>query len=150
MTIKTFRGLLTDSGPGNQDTIRLAGGKLEDGYRIVKLAAMSKDPGTANTEHVLKIYKTLQKIIDNDVDFTDGDLLGVIYIKEADSIQYPSSSVIIFDREIFNQDIYITHEDTHGSLACNYYIELEQVKMGGPEAAAVNFRAALAHGGPND
>jgi len=37
---------------------------------------------------------------------------------------------IIFDKEIFNQDIYITHTEAAGSaLACNYYIELEQVKL---------------------
>ncbi len=124
--IKTFRGILTD---GGQDRIRLSTIQGKVGYRIVKLAAMSKDPGTANTEHVIKIYKTPQTTIDNTVNFTDSNLLGVIYIKEADSIQYPNSSVIIFDREIFNQDIYITHEDTHGSLACNYYIELEVVSL---------------------
>ena len=29
----------------------------------------------------------------------------------------------------FNQDIYVTHEDTVGSQPCNYYIELEVVKL---------------------
>jgi hypothetical protein len=51
---------------------------------------------------------------------------------------------------IFNQDIYITHKDNSSQgTTINYYLELEQVKMSGPEAAAVNFRAALVHGGPD-
>jgi len=35
---------------------------------------------------------------------------------------------MIFDQEIFNQDIYIGTKDTQGN-AMNYYIELEQVKL---------------------
>ena len=37
----------------------------------------------------------------------------------------------MFDKEIFNQDIYITHHNQHDTdtSACNYYIELEQVKL---------------------
>jgi len=30
---------------------------------------------------------------------------------------------------VVNQDIYITHIDTNGAIPCNYYIELEQVKL---------------------
>ena len=37
--------------------------------------------------------------------------------------------MIIFDKEIFNQDIYITSKTITGSDEANYYIELEQVKL---------------------
>ena len=37
---------------------------------------------------------------------------------------------IIFDNQVFNQDIFITYNDLQGSDAkVNYYIELEQVKL---------------------
>ena len=126
MVVKTFRGLLAD---GGQDQIRLQTIKGKVGYRIVKLAAIGKDPGTGIMEHVIKIYKTQQTAVNNTVDFTDSDLLGVIYIQEEEQSHYSGSSVIIFDSEIFNQDIYITHEDTHGNLACNYYLELEVIPL---------------------
>jgi len=37
--------------------------------------------------------------------------------------------IVIFDKEIFNQDIFVTHTDEGGSAKCNYYIELEQMKL---------------------
>ena len=37
--------------------------------------------------------------------------------------------VVIFDNEIFNQDIYITHTDNKNAESINYYIELEQIKL---------------------
>jgi len=43
---------------------------------------------------------------------------------------YPIQQVIIFDQEIFNQDIYIGNQDVAGSNSkINYYIELEQMKL---------------------
>ena len=151
MTIKTFRGLLTDSAPGYQNRIRLAGGKLEDGYRIVKFELMTNTPGTVDhAEHIVKVFSKSQKVIDGTVDFTDPDLLaaGVTFNRTDASAYYPTNNVI-FDHVIINQDIYITHFEAINALSCNYYLELEQVKMSGPEAAAVNFRAALVHGGPD-
>ena len=37
--------------------------------------------------------------------------------------------ITIFDNTIVNQDIYITHSDIVGTTPCNYYLELEQVKL---------------------
>jgi len=124
--IKTFRGMLAD---GGQDRIRLSTIKGKVGYKIVKLEAIGKDPGTGVMEHILKIYKTKQTTVDNTVDFTDSDLLGVIYINNQGEAHYSGSSIIIFDNEVFNQDIYITHEDTQDTLPCNYYFELEVIPL---------------------
>ena len=54
--------------------------------------------------------------------------------------------IAVFDHEVVNQDIYVTHIDTDGSLPVNYYIELEEVTMSKGEQAVVNFSAALLHG----
>ena len=145
MTIKTFRGLLAD---GGQDKIRVAGGKLEDGYRIVKFQMIGRDTGVFDAGFIVKIYKVEQTSVTAVIDFTDNTLLAAGYIENHENIQYPSSqSQIIFENEIFNQDIFITCVDIEAGQFCNYYLELEQVKMSGPEAAAVNFRGALIHGG---
>ena len=124
--IKTFRGLLAD---GGQDRIRLQTIKGKVGYRIIKFQIMDDAPGTANQESIVKIYKTEQSSTDGGVNFTDSALLGVAFLSIGSSYATPVDTVIIFDREIFNQDIFITHADITGSGACNYYLELEVVPL---------------------
>ena len=125
--IKTFRGKMAD---GAQDTIVLHTNDGSTGYRIVKFQMMFTDPGITSAEHVVKIYKVSQTTIDGLVDFSDNTLLGAGYIKERGNDYYGHGiGPIIFDNEIFNQDIYVTHEAITAGGACNYYIELEQVKL---------------------
>ena len=126
MVVKTFRGLLAD---GGQDQIRLQTIKGKVGYKITKFQIIGAEPGQQHMEHTVKIYKNEQSTIDNAIDFTDSSLLGVAYIQDSHSGDYPSSLDIIFDTEVFNQDIYVTHEDTAGSQPCNYYIELEVIPL---------------------
>jgi len=43
---------------------------------------------------------------------------------------YSTTIFTIFDNEIFNQDIYITHdENSPNNTTCNYYIELEVIPL---------------------
>ena len=141
MTIKTFRGLLPT---GEQHRIYLSGGDSSTGYRIVKFEVIAETPGSTGYEHVLKIYKTSQAVIDGTIDFGNDSLLGAAYLEGNNSSNYTDSLVIVFDREVVNQDIFITQKDS-GSEPCNYYIELEEVKLSDAEAANVNFVAALVH-----
>ena len=124
--IKTFRGMIAD---GGQDTIVLHTTTGSTGYRISKFELMPKEPGQEHHEHTLKIYKIQQTTVDNTVDFNDQTLLGVGYYQDAASQDNPSSMDVIFDKEIFNQDIYITASDTVGANPINYYLELEQVTL---------------------
>jgi len=107
--IKTFRGLIAD---GGQDTIVLHTNDGSTGYRVVKLNIISTTPGVTADEAVV----------------SDNTLVGVGYWSAA---LYDHTMNIIFDNEIFNQDIYITHLNVSATsnAACNYYIELEQVKL---------------------
>tara|TARA_Y100000310_G_scaffold91896_1_gene89421 strand:+ start:132 stop:560 length:429 start_codon:yes stop_codon:yes gene_type:complete len=120
--IKTFRGLLAD---GTQDRIRLSTLKGKVGYRITKFEVMHDEPGQQHVEGTMKIYKTSQSTIDNNVDFSDPNLLAAAYLAESDDHANTIGMVTIFDSEIFNQDIYVTLEDTVGSRPMNYYIEVE-------------------------
>jgi hypothetical protein len=128
MPIKTFRGRIAD---GGQDTIQLHTRNGSVGYRIVKFQTMSADPFAGDAaEHVTKIYTVEQTVIDGDVDFNDQTLLGAAIINNhTNGFSDPSIPVIISDNTTFNQDIFITHIDMQGAVACNYYLELEPVKL---------------------
>jgi hypothetical protein len=128
MVVKTFRGILADD---QQDRIRLSTIRGKMGYRIIKFQGVPKAPMTLDQENVLKIYKSNQSTIDGDVNFTDSDLLAVCLVKfTADSAVPSLGSSVIFDNEIVNQDIYVTHEDVAaGNRDCNYYIELEVIPL---------------------
>jgi len=123
--IKTFRGKLAD---GGQDTILLHTNTGSIGYRIKKFQVM---PTTDNDiESTMKIYKIKQSSITSDIDFSDNTLLGAAFYTQEGSAQgYPEDMTVIFDNEIFNQDIYVTLKGHNYTAPLNYYIELEQMKL---------------------
>ena len=125
MPIKSFRGRIKD---GGIDTIVLHTNDGSTGYQIKKVQCVPADPGTTNTEHVFKIFKIPQTTATGSIDFSDQTLLASVYLSSRDD-RYGGDNIIVFDNEIFNQDIYLTHEDTNNAGAVNYYIELEQVKL---------------------
>jgi len=122
--IKTFRGLLAD---GGQNRIRLSTIKGKVGYKIIKFDVIPNTPYTGSS-HIVKIYKTLQSSVPTSgatIDFDEETLLAA-----ADIPAYPGNRVrIIFDNEVINQDIYVTHSEETGTLPCNYYIELEVIPL---------------------
>jgi len=134
--IKTFRALLAD---GGQDRIRLQTIKGKVGYRIVKLQLMPRDPGFAAQEAIVQIWKEKQTTVptgagSSAVNFTDSDLLAAAWLPQGNvgPIATPGRGGIdvIFDNEMFNQDIYITQTDNEGNAnACNYYLELEVIPL---------------------
>jgi uncharacterized protein (UPF0179 family) len=136
--IKTFRGMIAD---GGQDTIVLHTNNGSTGYKIVKLQVISNQPTTASAESVVKVYKVEQSTIDYFVDFSDNTLLGVaLWSTNASAESNPEDTTVIFDQEVFNQDIYITHDTTTGSEPCNYYLELEQVKLDLSESTVATLK----------
>jgi len=126
--IKTFRGLLAS---GGTDTILLHTNNGAIGYRIVKFEILTPNPGTTDYEHIMKIWKTSGEAADETIDFSDNKLLAAAFSEGQGTSQDSGNTLsVIFDKEIFNQDIFVTQIDTKGGdTACNYYIELEQVKL---------------------
>jgi len=127
--IKTFRGLLADAG---QDRIRLQTIKGKVGYKIVKFEIIAWKPVNVNNASVAMIWKKEQATVPADspeINFTDSDLLAAALLTDNASLSYPASTIIVFDQEMFNQDIYITHTDQEGTASLNYYIELEVVPL---------------------
>jgi len=131
--IKSYRGRLADLG---NEKIRLGTPQGKVGYKIHKLEIINIQPGALDYEHVVQVWKILPSgtgTYDN-VEFDDSTMLAVAYLKGDTAETNSDSSTIIFDNEIFNQDIFITHAEVDGSSAVNYYLELEQVQLTETEA----------------
>jgi len=126
MPIKTFRGLIED---GGIDIVVLHTNTGSTGYRIVKFQLIGIQPSSINSESTVKIYKVPQTAVTDTIDLSDNTLLAVAYRETYAASSSNEPEIIIFDNEIFNQDIYITHENTESGKGCNYYIELEQIKL---------------------
>ena len=126
--IKTFKGQLP---VGIQQKLHLATADGLTGYRINRFELIGSTPGVNNAEYIGQIFLTDQTgSISTNVDFNNTDLLAVNYLIENASTAVPTSSIIIFDKEMFNQDIFVNITDASGgTVPCNYYIELEQFKI---------------------
>jgi len=136
--IVSFRGLLAD---GGQDTISLQTNNGLTGYKIVKFQIISSAPGNDNEEAVIQLWKEKQTTAVATIDFSDNRLLGCGFSAASSNAYYAyGSPVIIFDNEIFNQDIYITYKAQLGSTAMNYYIELEQMDLALDEATVATLK----------
>jgi len=125
--IKTFRGLLAD---GGQDRIRLGTIKGKVGYRITKFEVIAKEPGVHDEEVVMKIYKVSQSSIDAVINFADNTLLAACFWQTGTAPTKTGATTVVFDDQIFNQDIFVTSDDVGGSsVALNYYLELEVILL---------------------
>ena len=138
MVVKTFRGVLAD---GGQERIKLQTSAGKVGYRIVKFQVLPVDPSATAPESIVKIFKEEQATTVRTVNFTDNSLLGCAYFSGAAASSQPIDMVIIFDREIFNQDIFIDHFDNSATININYYLELEAIPLGSDEAALTTVKA---------
>ena len=125
--IKTFRGLIAD---GAQDTIVLHTNDGSIGYRIVKFQLLAIDGNTAY-EGTVQIFKVNQATVPTEIDMSDQTLLAAAVLQQSIDTQGGFIDTVIFDQEIFNQDIYIVHDEKSAGAgnAINYYIELEQMSL---------------------
>jgi hypothetical protein len=136
--ILSYKGLLAD---GAQERILLSTMKGEKGYRITKFQLLGYDAGITAQESTVKIYKDEQASITSPIDFSDNRLLGAGFWSSHNlSHTYSEDLSVIFDNEIFNQDIFITHVETIAALAVNYYIELEVMSLNETEATVATLK----------
>jgi len=136
--ILSYKGLLAD---GGQDTILLSTKKGEKGYRITKFELMPYQMGSSSNEHTVQIFKDEQASAVATIDFSNNRLLGAATTtNNPNGYQYPPSTQVIFDNEIFNQDIYITHVETSLAEPVNYYLELEVIMLNETEATVATLK----------
>ena len=138
--IHSFRGLLED---GGQDKIGIQGATGEIAWRIVKFEIIPEDPAGTAGEIVAKIYREEQDLpVTNKINFADGALLGCAYYSGTTSPNYPQDVVIVFDNTLFSRNIYVTNIDSNDAASTNYYIELEEVKVGKAGMAQLSLAAS--------
>jgi hypothetical protein len=135
----SYKGMLA---PGNQEKIRLRTNNGKTGYKITKFDIISNLPGSQNNESIVKLTKIEDPNIVADIDFTDSKLMAVAYNKgNLSSNESATTETIIFDNEITNQDMFVNVSDAGGgSVACNYYIELEAMNISDIQATEITLR----------
>ena len=136
MKMKSFKGKIAN---GGQETITLHTNNGSVGYQIKKFQLMLAIPGdSTDVEYVLRVFSVQQSTVPTGaggdkatVDLSDQTLLAVAYYQDNVSVSSNSSMDIIIDNMKFNQDIYLTLTNNTGSGGqdCNFYMELEQVKL---------------------
>tara|TARA_Y100000401_G_scaffold101077_1_gene90395 strand:- start:135 stop:581 length:447 start_codon:yes stop_codon:yes gene_type:complete len=136
----SFRNMLADDG---QDRIKLTTLKGKKGYRIVKFELMPEKPGAVTQESVVKVYKKEQSSVDGVIDFGDQTILAsASYIISDNTGQiWDTSTTIVFENEMFNQDIFITHKDVSTGQSVNYYLELEVMDISDLQATQLTLKS---------
>lgn len=137
MSTITFRDVMEDN---TRKTIRLSTSDGMMGYRIKKFQAVGTNLGTSSHESVFQLWKVSPEGILATIDFSDSNLLAVVYWGSHGDVRGQVNTVI-FDNEIFNQDIYITHQDVGGdSASANFYLELEKVPLNKNSQSVVTLK----------
>jgi len=124
--VHSFRGLLED---GKQREINIQGSVGSIAWRITKFEIIQEAPGAQTVESTVKIFRERQPSVTATIDFGDADLLGAAIYHDAGSESNPISYAVIFDNALFVRNIFVTHDTVEGNDSCNYYIELEEVKI---------------------
>ena len=136
----TYKGNIAD---GLQDKLNLSTLKGKVGYKINKFQICGSIMGQTDDELTCQVFtKSQAGAITNIVDFTDPDLLAVAFYNDSATSNYGNDSQVIFDGEVFNQDIFITAVDSSGnSGATNYYIELETVALSDLQSTQITLKS---------
>ena len=124
MPIKTFRGVIPT---GETVKISLATNNGAIGYRLMKFQIMPKQ-SYQNYEITSKIFKVQPAAANSDVNLSDNTIIAAAFSGLADG-KYQGAKIVIMDRDVFNQDIYITAVDNGGSQDTNFYIELDSMTL---------------------
>jgi hypothetical protein len=139
--VHSFRGQIESD--GEQDKISIQGSVGSIAWRITKLQAVTDQPSAYDIEGTLKIFREKQTSASATIDFNNDELLAVSYNTFGNQPYEPTNIVTIFDNAIFVRNVYITYIDNGGSSRpMNYYIELEEVKVGKAGMAQLAVAAA--------
>jgi hypothetical protein len=122
----TYRGQIPT---GEQEKLHLSTNDGLTGYRIKKFQVISTVPGGGNAEYVIKVRLTKDDNVGPTINFNDPSIVAVAFHTDRTTNE-SSNETIIFDSEVFNQDIFVTCADVTGNtVPCNYYLELEKMKL---------------------
>jgi len=140
--VHSFRGLLAE---GEQQRIRIQGPLGAIAWRITKFEVMGNKPGiSSSVESIVSIWREEQTSVATsafEVNFDNEDLLATA-IWAMGETTYNIDTAVVFDNALFSRNIWVTHTDNAAAEACNYYIELEEVKISAAGMAQLAVAAA--------
>ena len=129
---------------GEQAELNLKTNKGKIGYQITKFNVIPSQPGQNTEELISQIYSTDQtgSITDN-VDFSNAELMAVAFYTNNSNMAYSSNTtIIIFDNEKVNQNLFVTMTNAAGGTTpANYYIELEAMSLNDLEATQLTLKS---------
>jgi len=134
----SFKGILDE---GLEDKIRLRTKNGKTGYKIIRFDVIMNTPGAADYETTVKIYSKPQGSGSTSIDFSESDLLAVAYLEDGNNYIYPMSKMVIFDNEVFNQDIFVNTASLTGTIKVNYYIELETIALSETQSTQLTLKS---------
>lgn len=145
--IKTFKGLIQDK---SQVQLNLSTNRGLIGYKMLKLILFPQFVGssTAGSEYesLLNVYTVKQTDTAGISTNYDNPTLiaSATYFSEVSgspAYVIGSNTDLVVDNKIFNQDIFLVHENFHNdNAAINYYVELEQIKLDLNEATVATLK----------
>ena len=127
---------------GLQAKLNLRTIKGKVGYKVSKFQIMSQTAGSATGTFVAQIFKKDQTgAVSAVVDFSNPDLVAVVFANFSSSVNSPTYETIIFDNEMFNQNVFVTIQDPDGGTQeCNYYVELEAKEINDLESTMLTLK----------
>ena len=134
----SFRGIIDQ---GLEERIKLSTKDGKTGYKVTKFQIMTESPGSQHYETLVSIFSKAQGSGKTLVDFSEADLIGAAYIEDNHSYNNPMSEAIIFDNQIFNQDIFVSTASLTGTERTNYYIELEKIALTDIQATQLTLQS---------
>jgi|LULE01.1.fsa_nt_gb hypothetical protein len=133
---KTFKGKLAD---GEELRIRLSTNDGLTGYKIIKFQLFPVNYNVTD-EYNSRVYSVAGKTNNTTFDFNDPQLLVAAYFENSNGVDPVSKdAVVVIDNKIINQDIFVQHK-SQSANACNFYMELEQVKLDINEATIATLK----------
>tara|TARA_Y100000004_G_scaffold6961_1_gene7902 strand:+ start:60 stop:491 length:432 start_codon:yes stop_codon:yes gene_type:complete len=135
---KTFKGQIAHNAT---NTVRLSTNDGLTGYKIHKFQMMDSAPAANSNEFILKVFTVKPTSVNGTVNFDDPTLIASGFMAGNTDTRFDVRQTVIFDNIVFNQDIYITCFDEQGNNGtCNFYLELEQVKLDLSEATVATLK----------
>lgn len=129
---------------GTTQEIRLKTLKGKVGYKITKFQTISNRPGGADTTTITTIMNKANGVDDGiaTIDLSNPSIMAVSYSMTGSSTTETSHETIVIDSAITNQNMFITAGDPDGgTVAVNYYIELETMALNDTQATQLTLKA---------
>ena len=136
MSTKTFKGLMAS---GTELRIRLGTNDGLTGYKIIKFQLFPNNYNVTD-EYNFRVYSVANKTNNTTFNFDDPQLLVAAYLENSNGVDPVSKEgVVVIDNKKINQDIYNQHT-SQSANSCNFYMELEQVKLDINEATVATLK----------